>query len=48
MDCERTGSATPKATTWPPLIIGRIAAVSVNARGTSPDATATAAGAPPR
>jgi len=23
MDCERTGSATPRATTWPLLIIGR-------------------------
>ena len=45
---ERTGSATPKATTWPPAIIGRIAAVSVKAKGTSPDATAAAAGAPPR
>jgi hypothetical protein len=44
----RAGSATPRATSWPLPIIGRIAAVSVIANGTSPDATATAAGAPPR
>ena len=48
MDRERAGSATPKAMTWPPLIIGRIAAVSNNPKGTSPEAIATAAGAPPR
>ncbi len=48
MERERTGSATPKATTWPLLIIGRIEPVSVNPKGTSPDAIATAAGAPPR
>src|SRR6516165_6826469 len=48
MDCERTDSATPKTTTWPLLIIGRIAAVSTNPRGTSPEVIATAAGAPPR
>jgi hypothetical protein len=34
--------------TLPVLIIGRIAAVSVKTSGTSPAATATAAGAPPR
>src|SRR5262252_896085 len=35
MDCERTGSATPKAITWPLLIIGRIEAVSNNPKGTT-------------
>src|SRR5215470_8497821 len=48
MECERTDSATPKATTWPLLIIGKIEAVSNNPKGTSPEAIATAAGAPPR
>jgi hypothetical protein len=48
MDCARTGSATPNAMTWPLPIIGRIAAVSTKPKGTSPDAIATATGAPPR
>ena len=48
MERARTGSATPKATSWPLRIIGRTEPESVNPKGTTPEAIATAAGAPPR